>query len=154
MKKYFLLLSCLVLPIASYASLGGNTPSTALTTNNTNQIHSSKSYSNYKVYTTSSDDHSCIIHEFATISNSNSRIFATSWKCNTIPNLKTLLGNTNFAIFKEKPVVNTLNYKKYVSNDIIVILSGHENVSYGQAYFPNNIPNHINIEDLFNNEKF
>lgn len=162
MRKPVLFLALLV-PILSYAALGGNPPllkelktKKQFTANvsSSNLTDSRVVKANYVTYT--SIDGACQIKQFATLETSanGSKVFAVLWHCPITPNLKELLTDEYFTILRTtQPQINTLNYKKYVTSNVVIELSGHQGDSRGNAYLIKQIPNNVNIKELLNNEK-
>lgn len=162
MRKPVLFLALLV-PILSYAALGGNPPllkelktKKQFTANvsSSNITYSREVKANYVTYT--SINGTCQIKQFATLETSanGSKVFAVLWHCPITPNLKELLTDEYFTILRTtQPQINTLNYKKYVTSNVVIELSGHQGDSRGNAYLIKQIPNNVNIKELLNNEK-
>lgn len=162
MRKPVLFLALLV-PIISYAALGGNPPllkevktKKQFTANvsSSNLTYSREVKANYVTYT--SINGACQIKQFATLETSvnGSKVFAVLWHCSITPNLKELLTDEYFTILRTtQPQINTLNYKKYVTSNVVIELSGHQGDSRGNAYLIKQIPNNVNIKELLNNEK-
>lgn len=162
MRKPVLFLALLV-PIISYAALGGNPPllkevktKKQFTANvsSSNLIYNREVKANYVTYT--SINGTCQIKQFATLETSvnGSKVFAVLWHCSITPNLKELLTEEYFTILRTtQPQISTLNYKKYITSNVVIELSGHQGDSRGNAYLIKQIPNNVNIKELLNNEK-
>lgn len=159
-KTLFLLGTCL--SVSSYAvELGGllkdySKPPFPIESEQINIMSLDKSAKDYIVVKISDKDNKCNIYQYAPKlkkKQASAKIFASKWQCNIIPNLRSLLGD-NFAIFKTtKPEINTLTYKKYVNENVVVELSGYQGNSSGVAYISLLVPKNINIQELLKNEK-
>lgn len=162
MKKPVLFLALLV-PILSYAALGGNPPLSkevktkkqfTANVSSSNITYNREVKANYSTYT--SINGACQIKQFATLETSvdGSKVFAVLWHCPITPNLKELLTDEYFTILTTtRPQISTLDYKKYVTRNVVIELSGHQGDSHGNAYLIKQIPNNLNIKELLNNEK-
>lgn len=151
------------IPMLSYAALGGTPPSassisnnsrlnsTVVSTPNTQYVREVKS--SYVSYT-STGDKACVIKQLATLPDkTGSKVFAVLWHCPSIPDLRSLLTEQYFDVFKTKPTINTLTYRKYVTDNLVTELSGHQGDSHGNAYLTNQVPNNVSIRELLINEK-
>lgn len=151
MKKLFSILAIgLMLPISSYAILGSTIKSLPSDT----QIVKNSSY---MIYITQTATYKLYQYSNSPAKDSNkskSIIFAVIWKGISPPNLKEVLGEQNFKIFMTTtPIINTLTYKKFVANDLVIEISGHQGDVFGNAYIPSKLPKNITIEGLITNAK-
>lgn len=151
MKKMFLILTMgLIIPISSYATLGStikSLPSDTQTVKNTSHMVYVTQTATYKLFQYSN-------LPVKGYTKSKNIIFAVIWKGISPPNLKEVLGEQNFKIFTTtKPVINTLNYKKFVANDLVIEISGHQGDVFGNAYIPSQMPKNTTIEGLITNAK-
>ncbi len=148
--KYLVLFLGAILSLSVYATLGKDPSSVP-------QDSQLSSTSLYSVYETQASDYKLYQYVNLPVRNvnkSNNIIYAVIWKGVSPPNLKDVLGEQNFKIFTtNKPVISTLNYKKYVTKDLVVEISGHQGDIFGSAYIPSKMPKNITIEGLIKNAK-
>ncbi len=145
-----LLLACMcVIPVLSYAELGGDAGSII----NDNKVLSSavsqvkttiSNDASYQISTITTDK--CIINEYL----ANDMVFAVSWhQCSRYPDFNRLLGNYAPQLKTAAKDSNPNTTSSQLSgNDFKFQMRGLPGMLSGSAYIPSKVPASVNIRDL------
>lgn len=157
MKKKLILLSLIVIPISSYATLGESASS--VTTDNKVLASSASILKTQMISASTTESTGSIGYQVSTIQAtgniiikeyvSNGKVFAVSWSGMRNPDLQQLLGKY-FPTFKTTKSINSgLRQSKISSGDLVVNIHGVTGDFHGVAYASSLVPAGFNLQDLY-----
>lgn len=145
--NYILVSLLAVLPITSYATLGGDVNSVKLDNQlltKTNVVNNNVLQSDSRVMVYTINNKKTQVKEYVF----NDRVFAVSWSGSNYPDLKQIMNDYTLQLKTGRVVSSGMHEVKVYGNNFIFRQAGYTGNISGIAYIPSFIPLGLNINSI------